>query len=120
MVRILFALIVAAPVTALAAQVCMEVPDGVTYESIQTNFDGSVTITTPKVFVNGAYVYLFPEGNTGVGFCKFLDKAIVQFSQDYLEDSAVAAYMDTKGRFAGTTSAVKFIDRISCREKQVP
>lgn len=120
MIRILFALIVLAPVSAMAAQVCLEVPDGVTYASIQSNFDGSVTITTPKVLVNGAYIYLSPDQTTAVGFCKFLDKVAVQYSLEYLQDYKSTATMDAKGRFSGVVTLMKYMSVISCRETENP
>lgn len=66
-----------------ATQMCAEIPDTLTYESMVTNFDGSLTILVPRLSVEGkpmriAYdrsMAVFPPGALGV--CHLLGKDYV-------------------------------------------
>ncbi|MCB9073129.1 MAG: hypothetical protein H6623_05875 [Bdellovibrionaceae bacterium] len=73
---------------ASAAQVCQNVPSQISYSKISNNYDGSVYIQDPKVFVADEYLPIIPHGNNsynynspGEGFCKILKKQFVNVEE---------------------------------------
>jgi hypothetical protein len=76
---------------AFAAQVCMEAPEGVTYSAINTNFDGGLTITDPKVFVGGEYLYVAtPAPSYSAGVCRVFGRAPLSHKGHQVKTERVA------------------------------
>jgi hypothetical protein len=67
---------------AFAKDVCMSIPDNVTFDSAQTNFDGSITYSVPRVAVQGTMMKVsVEEGHLGI--CKLMQKAFVGYTYKF-------------------------------------
>lgn len=68
-------LIVVLPTISSAAEICQTIPELVSFDKIENNFDGSITITNPKLLVNGEYALIGIVSSRGSGeVCKAFGK----------------------------------------------
>ncbi len=79
-----------------AAEFCQNLPNHISYTKISNNFDGSVYLESPKVFVAGEYLPLISHGSNsfnynspGEGFCKILKRQFVSLGRDEIAYSKI-------------------------------
>lgn len=104
--------------SAFAKQVCHEIPEpAVAYDSINTNFDGSVSVRNPRVLVDGEYHFVAePASPYEAGFCAVLGKEPISHKGSERKAGKVA-HLDLDGGLMYTYSAATsfILDLVHCR-----
>jgi len=121
LVLVMFSLLSISSVT-LADQVCIDVPAGVSYASIITNFDGSITVTVPRVTVQGRplrIAYTQEQGGAQ-GLCHLLGKPSlidVSYRTDWDNSKDPVVFLDSGGALLGLPDGhwTDSISRVMCR-----
>lgn len=98
---------------AQAKQVCVQVPEGLQYDSMIANFDGSVSIKSPQVRVSGALVKL--QSNSGRGMCYLLGKELVAVSRIDSSSERSVLLSDTGQLLTIPGFYLTAIDEILCK-----
>lgn len=83
-----------------AKDIIVTVPDeGVTFDKIDVNFDGSKTITGPKVFVNGSYTPLADTRNSATGLCSlFKSDSYIKATSDIVSEGTILTDVTSDGK----------------------
>ncbi len=93
--------------SALAANVCVDVPEGVKADSITTNFDGSVSFVNPTVYADAEYLRIVaPATNNypAVGFCTVLNRKYLGSNYTTLESAESLANITEDGSYLGSVN----------------
>jgi len=111
MKSVLLAVALLGATSAWGAEFCQDIPDGIAYDEISNNFDGSVYFKTPKVFVGGTYMPLRYSN----GFCTLVSKKKVAAEMAYASNSINSVELDDKGNLVNIYTDTRFIDWIVCK-----
>ncbi|KYG63744.1 hypothetical protein AZI86_13040 [Bdellovibrio bacteriovorus] len=96
---------------AAAAEFCQQIPDGISYDQISNNFDGSVYFKTPKVFVSGTYLPLRYSN----GFCTLVNKKFVSAKLTRSSKDLYSVELDNQGNLVDIYKDANYIEWLICK-----
>lgn len=104
----------------VAHSICVDLPTAVSYDSINNNFDGSITIDVPRVMADGHASLLSTGGlasddRSDVGLCALMKKRLVDSTQDIREDFAVVLKTDGKLSELLGNANHEYFSSVTCR-----
>jgi len=119
MKALIASLLVMSSSAGFANQICTDVPEGMKFDDIKVNFDGSKTYYNPQVHVEGDYALVSGSETSAKGLCNALDLTYVS-ARTTIYPMGPVAILDKDGSLLALSSSERsYLSRLLCAEPKL-